>query len=125
MLGKEKMNSSQETIWTKVQNVCHRLNHEAYQQTKYWRSFIQSNGRIGHEVTYTPCAKASYLIKQCDKGLPLPLPEMMVAAYNEPCHCHFDMWIPFFDFQLWTLDDTYRQAHLAGMSPEKYVIQKG
>jgi hypothetical protein len=104
-------------VWDKVQNVCYRLNYEAYKQTKYW------SWQARHS-TYTPCDKARYLIDQCDKGLPLSLPEMMVEAYNTPCYCHHDMWIPFFDFQLWALDETYRMAHYAGMSPEKWKAKQ-
>lgn len=86
--------------WEKLQNVAHRLNHEAGENEENW-SGTKKRPR------FLPCARASILIAGCLNDTPLP--QVFIDAYNEPCICHGPfMKMSFFDFQDMALDDSYR-----------------
>lgn len=89
-----------DTRWIKLQNVAHRLNHEAGKNKANW-------GGTKKRPQFTPCAKATILIAGCSNDVPLP--EVFIDAYNTPCICHGLQYnAPFWEFQDLALDDSYR-----------------
>lgn len=88
--------------WNKLQNVAYRLNHEAGKNKANWSGTKK-------KPVFTPCARAVVLIKGCQTDEPLP--EVFIDAYNTPCICHGTyMGISFFEFQDFSLDNSYRTS---------------
>jgi hypothetical protein len=86
----------------KLQNVAYRLNHEAGKNKANWSGTKK-------RPQFTPCSRAGVLITACQTDEVLP--SIFMEAYNEPCICHGTfMNISFFEFQDWSLDDSYRRG---------------
>ena len=88
------------SVYNKVQNVCHRLNAEAYEQ-----QFIANGNRpLKH---FTPCAKAVELLKVLDQGKHFGTQEAIAA--RTVCGCHNGLSRD--ELISYEYDDTYRRAH--------------